>query len=670
MEYINPFSVVKATEYSDEEILSTWVPFIGSDGVDAIQRLLNPTELMPKYILGSKGCGKTHILRYFSYELRIKGARNIKDLLSNDKYIGIYSRLDGLTASRFNHSDDEQTWVALYDFYFEIFQAIRFLTIAKDILSRLKITYEKEITNSIFQFFNIESHRSSLNDVIAYFNQKRIIIDKAIIDYAYTHTINWDDIKPFCNFGDIIFNIPNILVSKVPELKNIKIIFILDEYEKLPCEWQKISLNTLVYEKKGNVTFWIGARRYGYTTQQTKALEPIREGSEYQPIILDEQIRLQGDKTFLKFAFDLIKKRLQEAGVSDCRGNDISILFEEFNEDKFLSSLSNKANLKHWTKLKANLNKIFENEIQIKSLLEYLQIELKSDGPLSEKFVLFLFYQKWAKQKTVTFVTLNEAAKEAINEFRHNGRKVQEKLNKFRNDFLAQLAVENGINSYVYAGLKQLITISDFNPRILLTLLKLITEDCFYKGYNPYLDNQYISVQSQYIGIVKTAKWFLTDIEVDGIKREQVSSCVKRLIDYFYVNRFCDKPTETSPCTFYYKETFELAKYTDILLMAYYESFLIEIKNSRKDKSLGVPQKSYQLNKLIATLFNLPIARRGILPIGEDMFKAIFSPNNTDNFTTALMKKKQALNAPFGSKLENSIASMQAPSLFDFDDLD
>ena len=66
--------------------------------------------------------------------------------------------------------------------------------------------------------------------------------------------------------------------------------YILDEYEKLPYEWQKVSLNTLVYEKKGFVTFWIGARRYGYTTKNTKTAEPIREGHEFQPIFLDDLI--------------------------------------------------------------------------------------------------------------------------------------------------------------------------------------------------------------------------------------------------------------------------------------------------------------------------------------------------------------------------------------------
>ena len=59
----NPFNVTKASEYSDEQINNYWVS-IGGDNV------LDPHDYTPKYILGGKGCGKTHLLRYYSYPLQ------------------------------------------------------------------------------------------------------------------------------------------------------------------------------------------------------------------------------------------------------------------------------------------------------------------------------------------------------------------------------------------------------------------------------------------------------------------------------------------------------------------------------------------------------------------------------------------------------------------------
>lgn len=671
MEFQNPFSVVKATEYSDEEILSTWVPFTGSDGKDdAIKLLLNPTELMPKYVLGTKGCGKTHILRYFSYELRNKYYENINHQITKDKYIGIYSRLDGLSSSRFNHPNNQQAWMTLYDYYFELYQSIQFLEVIESIEEQLNTHSEAIITEKIKNYLELDVTGNKIMDIITSLNRIRIKIDRAIIDYAYNQELDWSAVKPICKFGDIIFGIPKLVCECIPILNDIKFIFILDEYEKLPCNWQKESLNTLVYEKKDNVTFWIGARRYGYTTLQTKTSEPIKEGSEFQPVYLDEIIRSQGDKVFIKFANNLLIKRLQAIDVRDNIIDNIESIFETYDEYKFVSSLSAKRNLKHWIKLKKNINKIIQSDIQSDSIVNYFRSELESESPITEKFVLFLFYQKWAKQKFIQYRTLFDLAKEAISDYRINSKTTEEKLKKFRADLLAQLAVENGVISYIYAGLKELITIADFNPRVFLTLMKLITEDCFYKGYNPYIEeNRCISVQSQYSGIIETAKWFISDIEVDGQEREQLALSINRLIDYFYVNRFCDKPTETSPCTFYYKKTNDVLDYAQIIQLANNESFIIETDNSRKDKSLGVPQKSYQLNKLIATLYNLPIARRGILPIGEEMFKAIFSSIDQDKFNTLLLKKKQSLNAPFGSKpMSASSYESTQPSLFDFED--
>lgn len=671
MEFQNPFSVVKATEYSDEEILSTWVPFTGSDGKDdAIKLLLNPSELMPKYVLGTKGCGKTHILRYFSYELRNKFYEDINTHITKDKYIGIYSRLDGLSSSRFDHPNNQQAWMTLYDYYFELYQSIQFLEIIDRVEKQLNTHSEAVITDKIKNYLELDMTGNKILDVITALNSIRIKIDRAIIDYAYTQDLDWRAIKPIRKFGDIIFGIPKIVCECIPILRDIKFIFILDEYEKLPCNWQKESLNTLVYEKKDNVTFWIGARRYGYTTLQTKTSEPIKEGSEFQPVYLDEIIRSQGDKVFIKFANSLLKKRLEAVNVRENIADNIESLFESYDESKFVSSLSTKHNLKHWLKLKKNINRIIQSDTQSDNIVNYLRSELESANPITEKFVLFLFYQKWAKQKFIQYNRLLDLAKEAIYDYRINSKTTEEKLNKFRADLLAQLAVENGVISYIYAGLKELITIADFNPRVFLTLMKLITEDCFYKGYNPYLEeNKRISVQSQYSGIIETAKWFISDIEVDGQERDQLALSINRLIDYLYVNRFCDKPTETSPCTFYYKKSNDVLDCAQIIQLANNESFIIEIENSRKDKTLGVPQKSYQLNKLIATLYNLPIARRGILPIGEEMFKAIFSTIDQDKFNSLLLKKKQSLNAPFGSKpITTSEIESTQPSLFDFED--
>ena len=121
MNATNPFGVVKANEFTIAQIIENWVPLVDT-GNDYFAPL-KPQELMPKYVLGSKGCGKTHLLRYYSFEARLARHKNdIKELLKKDRYLASYSRLNSISSSRFNKSENVEEWQALYNYYFELIQ--------------------------------------------------------------------------------------------------------------------------------------------------------------------------------------------------------------------------------------------------------------------------------------------------------------------------------------------------------------------------------------------------------------------------------------------------------------------------------------------------------------------------------------------------------------------
>ena len=81
----NPFDITKAVDYTDDEIYRYWVD-IKEHG---FHNLIKPETLMPMIIVGSKGSGKTHIMKYFSYELQ-KITKPIDNGLKKDKFIGVY----------------------------------------------------------------------------------------------------------------------------------------------------------------------------------------------------------------------------------------------------------------------------------------------------------------------------------------------------------------------------------------------------------------------------------------------------------------------------------------------------------------------------------------------------------------------------------------------------
>ena len=679
MNAINPFGIVKANEFTIAQIVDNWVPL--ADSQNDFVAALNPQELMPKYVLGSKGCGKTHLLRYYSFEARMQRHDNkIVDLLKKDKYLASYSRLNSLSSARFNKQENLEEWQSLYNYYFELIQSIISLDVYKNVIEVLGVSKEdiSKVISQVCKQVGINIECDTIDCLMAFLNDRRVTVDREIIDYPYSRKLNWGKVRPEFVFGTLLFEIPHCFSKYIDELRDVNYIYILDECEKLTCDWMKKSLNTLVYEKSYNVTFWVGSRKIGYTTRQTISGEPIHEGHEFNPVDLDALIK-GNEVRFSAFATDLFKKRLKLQGLPDA---DPKKLFEEFDEKRLLRNLVDKAQrgnwLKHWVTFKERLEGLGLDESTIKEMKEMLCQDVAQD-PVSQKIKLYSFYLKWAEKKNVVTKESIVSFPETINKLYEeyvlgNNKKMREFYNKFRQDMIAQLAEENKEPLYLYSGFDTLVKIADCNPRILLTLMKLIVEDCHFRGIDPFSDKK-IPVRAQYVGINETAKWFLKDIEVFGEERENLDMAMTHLLNFMQVSRFCDKPTETSLCSFYYRKAVGQERIDRMIELACREAFLIEIANERKDKALGTPQKSYQVNRLIATVYKLPIARRGVTSIPPDMLKAIFDPEYFNTFSSVLMAHKNSLNAPFFTKKErklnrrtsgkrNNVLQNQ-PSLFD-----
>lgn len=664
---INPFSVVKANEFTITQIIENWVPWAGSE--NGFIASLNPQELMPKYVLGSKGCGKTHLLRYYSFEARLKLYNNdIKELLKNDKYLASYSRLNSISSTRFNKSGNEDEWRSLYNYYFELMQSLITLDVYEKVTDALNAS-EKKIAKAIREIckqVGITLELETIECLKNFLNEKRVSIDNEIIDYPHVRKLNWDKVRPTFTFGSLIFEIPWRFSQYISELQDVSYIYILDEYEKLKCDWQKESLNTLVYEKKYNSTFWVGARKIGYTTRNTLSGEPIHEGHEFNPVDLDSLLK-SGEKKFPEFAEGLFRKRLKLNGLAELSPKQ---LFDKFDEKMLLNSLLCKSdNLKHWKTFRERLSSLGLDNDDITQTQQMLCKKVEKDL-VGQKIKLYAFYLIWSENKNkITKDSIPQIAKRvnlSYDEYK-NGKnaKMKEWYRKFRQDMVAQLAEENNETLFLYSGFEKLVNIADCNPRILLTLMKLIIEDCHFRGIDPFNSEKTIPVRSQYAGINETAKWFLNDIEVYGKDRENLDIAMNHLLNFLYVSRFCDKPTETSLCTFYYRMNAGQENIDHIIKLAIQEAFLMEVPNKRKDKTLGTPQKSYQVNRLIATVYNLPIARRGVTSITPEMLLTIFDPSHFQQFNSMLAAHKISLNAPFTAKKARDTKKVKEPSLFD-----
>ncbi|WP_321515412.1 hypothetical protein [Marinifilum fragile] len=683
----NPFSVTKATEFTDIQINEYWVDY-NFDEKKSIHSILNPNEFLPKYILGGKGCGKTHILRYFSYPLqKIRFNDNIEHIIEEEKYIGVYSVLDGLISSRFSGKGiEEDQWKSLFEYYFELYICDKLLDIICDLFKGLELNEDEKVNfiksvSTLILTGDISADIDSINELKNYLGSLRRKIDFEIVNAPFTRSLNYEEVKILFSPGDLLFGIPQKLVEFIPKLKDVKFIYILDEYEKL-FEWQKVFINSIVWDKKVPSTFWIGARRYGYTTLLTKSGEALKTGSEFQSVYLDDIIR-KNEKLYKKFAKDLFLNRLKrfysDKG-SDYDQEDLSEIFaskfQKYEDEFIIQELKNikvkelkhvkeiRKKLKHLIKKKPSYDVNSEKDVDI---LVYSLLLYTDNDPLEQKYKLFLFYQRWSKLNEKG--SLKEVCKYVNSEYlKYRAGEKSDFTNikeKFKKDFIAQLTSENKIKNSCYSGVDQFIDISWGNPRVFLLILKLIIEKSKFRGEKPLELASTISLGSQFQGVFETSKWFYEDSELIGSEGKNLDDSINKLADILMLYRFSDKPTETSVSAFNYNMEDVSEQTNRYVKLASTHSLLIEVDTGRKEKNSGRKEKLYQLNKTLAPLWNLPTFRRGTVSVSAELMEAIFNPDEHENFERLYREVKKRLNAPtFCSNLNEDKGETEQPNLF------
>jgi Ni,Fe-hydrogenase III component G len=691
----NPFSITKATDFSDSEINEYWV------NVNNGHNILNPNELLPKYILGGKGCGKTHLLRYFSYPLQKIRKNSISAIINDDKYIGIYSVLDGITSSKFKGKGvDEEQWKSAFEYYFELYLCDILLNITKDIFAEnisenySEADFVKDISAKFYENIIVEEE---IQTIEAFLNELSIIrkkIDIEIVNAAFNRKLDITAMKVLFSPGDLIFGIPALLNKNISSLKYVKFIYILDEYEKL-FEWQKVFVNTLVWEKKQPCTFWIGARKYGYTTTQTKTEEHIKPGSEFQPILLDE-IFQGNDDLYKNFAKELYLNRLKKYYSNDLTAEQIDKQFstklEKYSEDKIINELQKRYNGKEYRhlielreKIKEGIGlKAIEDIANLDSNLETLVSDTENN-PLEQKYKIYLLYKEWANWGTKKSKVFEDMTKSKVNinvvvdfvnqQYRafKNGEKTEfdNIKEKYKADLLAQLTHENNIKNTCYSGIDEFINLSWGNPRVFLLILKLIVEKSDLLGERPLDEGSIISLEAQYQGVFETAKWFYQDVEIVGDAGKNLYKSLNSLSNVFQIYRFSDKPTETSVCTFNFGIESISSCAKEYINIAKTHSLIVEVKD-RKQRNSGREEMTYQLNRILAPLWNLPSSRRGVADFDTETIDAIFDPKKHKLFESKYKEIKSRFSAPLfgknkdseGKKTKRNIKSNNSPTLF------
>jgi hypothetical protein len=672
----NPFSVTKATEFSDEEIKEYWVDFNAKKN-ESIDSLLNPREYLPKYLIGGKGCGKTHILRYFSFPLqKIRTNNNINEILANDKYIGLYSVFHGLNSSRFSGKGiQEAEWNSVFEYYFELYICDNLLHTIQEIFKLIGFTAEIEtklIQEILLNFNNYKELKqvTTLSTLISFLSELRRKIDSQVLNAAFTRELKYEEVKVLFSPGELLFGIPGSISNSLEIFKNVKFIYIFDEYEKL-FEWQKKFINSLVWDKRKPVTFWIGARRYGYTTRETESGQEMKSGSEFQDINLDFLIRRDED-LYRQFAEKLYINRLikyyEYKGLkknSDEINKYFCERFEPYDESEILNEIKDKNRKKEYKHLKEFREKLSAgiksgqalNLTEDSNLNEIVEaITLNTDNnPLEQKYKLFFLYRLWYNgTKKDSFYDFLKIVNSEFEKYKTGtDSEYDEIIDKRKKDMIAQLTKENKVLNTEYSGINEFIKISQGNARSFILILKKAVEFAKIRGEKPLEDGGKISLKSQYLAVYDTARWFYEDVEIVGDIGKNMYISLKRLTDYFMLERFCDKPVETTISCFYLKSE-ELSEISlSCIETMKIHSIIIEDSDGRIEKNSGRKERMFQINKVLAPLWNLPTVVRGSLSLPREVAESIFNIEYGNKFDLLYKQRKSQLNAPDFIKQSN-----------------
>src|ERR1039458_3499524 len=262
----NPSNITKAVDFSDQEINDYWVDMPAGAGFAALAK---PTSPMPMFILGGKGSGKTHLMRYFSYPLQcIRYGSDVIAGLQRDKYIGIYLRCGGLNSARFKgKGQSEDTWADVFAYYVELWLSQLVLTTVLDAVGKdpqFQAVEARIVADiSAFIHFGERTMPATLSGLCASLKEFQKALDAAVNNSAITRTLPVDIAV---TRGDLIFGIPRTVVAAFPRLQDCLFLYLIDEFENL-SETQQKYLNTLLRERQSPCSFKIGSKLYGVRTR-------------------------------------------------------------------------------------------------------------------------------------------------------------------------------------------------------------------------------------------------------------------------------------------------------------------------------------------------------------------------------------------------------------------
>lgn len=649
----NPFDINKAVDYTDDELYKYWVNISLPAGFNEI---IKADSLMPMIIMGSKGCGKTHVMKYYSYELqkiRIRDTygEKLKEGFEKETFIGVYLRFSGMNANVYaGQGLPNDVWEILFSYYWELFLGERMLTKLIDMKSNeiLGSFDEKEFVESVLGLFlHNDYHCDTLEGLSDYLKKLQKSLQYEIHNFRMLDKKNPDvDIK--LPVSTLTYGIPNKLHEFVPYFNNRHILYLFDEYENISEQQQQV-IQTILREKPTTCTIRIGTRPYGIRTYKTiGGIEENIEGSEFETKKLDDEIR--NSPHYKNFMENICKSRLRDIEIKLEESKQLRDYIEELSIEMLVEKAKQKKSTYYINNhLSEDLKKYKHQELTNDEVDTILQLVSFEPNLIIERASIELLYMRIKAKSTDLINDAYFIRQQAEDYFKKGNTKdnniIALRLNYFKRDIVDRIARSAHL-PIPYYGLDALIELSCGTPRTLLRLLKhAFSKQYFNTGQSPFEEGRPLSIESQQAGIENTYAWFFEENRIPNDVTD-VTDVVRRLGKFLQNMRFSDLPPQCSIDIFSIQEenlSPEARKSIQTLTLYSYLVFIGYRRKKNYDNKVSV----YKLNTILIPKWELSLEKRGNVELTQEDAEIIFNPSRSKEYEQYLNNKLKNYNFPF-----------------------
>ena len=324
----NPFSDSQARNYSDNRVISEFSP------VSQFWTLFNDQH---EVIIGSRGCGKTILLKMMRYSmLRKLRHKKAEEMIREKKYISFYVPLHlEFIKMISNTKKNEEERIDWFRFSFNCTLGLSIISelkaLLEDTYAEKAIQFKKEIElthiiNSIWKLSKKEE-LNCLND-----------LGKQISRIYYSLDINTTDTDKIpVAFKHTIGSCLSAITFCLCEMFNISPTWIvcIDEAEFLDECYQKC-INTAFRADTMRITYKMATLPFYHVTKKTIDNEiEVMNGQDFKYTIID----LKYDQAdFKKITDTIVSNRLAKEGISITK---LEQFVETFQEDIYLTYYKN-----------------------------------------------------------------------------------------------------------------------------------------------------------------------------------------------------------------------------------------------------------------------------------------------------------------------------------------